>query len=280
MFFAILSTFFESLGMNLWKKALSFWVEKNLFRLMWYSSIFFVSIILYIFNIFDFSWFNIFHIFLIIVVVVIGHISILIWQYVYSKEKISSLAPYSNTSKIVTIILSFIIFSDISNISLYITLFTMIIIVISSIDIKALKISTNIWLYILSEIIRAWTLLVTWYILLYMHSTAYFFISLIIGIFFVLLIVLKKWSFKTIKTIPKNFYYYRIIASHLWWFGLLFSLILISELWLSTSIILSFLWMAMTLFISYLINKDIPTKKSISLTIVVSILVWLWYYFK
>jgi hypothetical protein len=86
-------------------------------------------------------------------------------------------------------------------------------------------------------------------------------------------------QFKTIKNQPKQFWIYRITWS-IWWIAWFLSLLVIKKLWLSILILLSFLGIWITLFLSYLILDDKPSKKDLWLTVIVTLLVGLGYYFK
>ena len=280
MFFAILSTLLSSISTNLWKKALSFWAPKELFNLLSRSSIILVTWTLYLFWELDFSNVSFYYVFLLILANIIWSLNDILNQYVFSVEKISVLMPYSNLNKALSIVLSFFIFWWISNISFFITLLTIIIIILFSINFKSFKVPKVILLLIVIEIIRSALMLLSWYILLQITWSAFFVISYIIWIIFIWSIVTYKWQFKELKKLPKKFYIYRLSACHFWWVAYLLSVLVIKNLWLSVSILLSFIGVWITLFISYLIFQDKPSKKNLILTTLVMTLVWLWYYYK
>ena len=280
MFTAILATLLDWLGTNFWKKSLWFNVSKELFNLVWKSSIILISIVLYFTWNLDFGW-TTFYALLIIVILSISWIfETFIYQYVYSKEKISILTPYSNINKILTIIISFFLFWDISIESFIITLIAIIVIIAFTVDFKTLKVPRVIWLMCLAETISSALTILTWYILLKITWSSFFVISYIIWIVFLLAIVKSKSQIKELKSLPKKFYIYRLWASHLWWIWYLLSILVIKELWLSISVLLSFLWIWITLLISYILFKDRPSKKDLTLTVIVTALVWIWYLFK
>jgi hypothetical protein len=80
-------------------------------------------------------------------------------MYYYSKifklEKITHLLPYENLSKIFTIIFSFYLFSDVSTITFFITILTIFVIILFSIDLKNLTFSKNILLFSFSHLFFA-----------------------------------------------------------------------------------------------------------------------------
>ena len=81
----------------------------------------------------------------IILIVLLDIIKDPINQKIYSEEKISVLIPYQNLNKIFVIVSSFFIFQDVSLISFFITLFTVLIIILASFDFKHKKLPRNFW---------------------------------------------------------------------------------------------------------------------------------------
>lgn len=280
IYFAILSTFLGSWATITWKHALSYNVPKEYFKLLANSSFFLVWIVLYLSGLLDFAWVTVFYVLLLLIITIGWNLKTVVAQKIYSQEKISTLMPYTNINKILSIILAFFIFWNISKISFIITLIAVITITIFSIDFKTLKIPKNIWLFSILEIIQSWITLITWYILLEITSSAFFVLTYIIWIIFMWSIVAYKWQFKNITKYPVKFYIYRLTACHLWWIGYLLSIFVIKNLWVSISLLLSFIWIWITLLFSYVFLKDKPTRKNIALTIIVSALVWFWYYLK
>lgn len=280
MFIALISTFLGSIATIFWKKSLVFWVSKELFNLLSKSSIVLVTIVLYLFWYLDFSGVNYYYISLLLLITIIWVIKTLMNQYIYSREKISTLMPYTNINKILSIVLAFFIFWDISVISFIITLIAIAVIITFTIDFKSLKFPKTIILFAFWETVQSILTLLTWYILLNITWSAFFVISYIIWIIFIWSIVLYKWQLKELSKIPTKFYIYRLTACHLWWIWFLLTVLVIKDLWISISILLSFLWMWMTLFLSLLVLKDKPSIKNVFLIVIVSSLVWLWYYFK
>jgi len=280
MFIAFISTLLSSIATISWKKSLTFWVPRELFKLFAQTTVVSVTIILYLTWYLDFTWLSYYHVLLLILITIVWNLKTFLNQYIYSKEKISTIIPYTNINKILTIILAFFIFWDISNISFIITIIAIIIITLFSIDFKFLSIPKNINLFAMWEVVQSFITLLTWYVLLSITWSAFFVLSYLIWIIFVGSIVIFKWQFKEVKNIPAKFYLYRLIACHLWWTWFLLSVLVIKELWVSISILLSFIWLWMTLLFSFLFFKDKPSIKNIILIIVVSALVGLWYYFK
>jgi hypothetical protein len=100
-------------------------------------------------------------------------------QKIYKAEKISIIMPYTNINKILTIVLSFFIFSDVSKISLFITLSALLVIIGFSIDFKTLKVPKTMKLLLITESIVSLTALTSGYFILNYSVEIYFSIFLI-----------------------------------------------------------------------------------------------------
>jgi len=215
----------------------------------------------------------------ILIVLAIDIWKIKLQQDIYRAEKYSIIAPYTNLHKILIIIGSFFIFSDVSITALIIILLAIAVIIGFSIDFKTLKLPRNVVWITFIELCRATTGLLSWWIVLTYSENLYFAIYAIIGALVTSVIVGCLWEFKTIKWVPKMFWLYRY-GGWLGWISWFLSLTIIKNLWLSISILLWFLWIGAALFFSYIFMKDVPSKKDILLTIIVTVLVGLWFYFK
>lgn len=278
MIFALLSTILWSFANVFWKKCTAFRVRP------FANSISSLPIPVLILIYFLIHWytFNTADFISIIVVwgiVLLDLIKDPINQQIYKEEKISLLIPYQNLHKIFIIISSFFIFSDVSIITLCITLFTISVIIIASFDFKNKKLPRNFWKILFVEIVLSSAILLWAWIVLEYGEINYFVIYAILWAIIYLIIAFKTNHIYDLKTVAKTYWMYRLIA----WFGWIswfISLLLIKNLWLSISILLGFIWIWVTLLISYIFLWDKPSKKNIILTLVVSLLIWVWYYFK
>jgi len=280
MFTALISTFLSSWATVFWKNALSYNAPKEIFNWLSFTSIFLITIWVYFFWSLDFSWVNIINISIIFWMALLWFVRTIMYQKAYTIDKISTLMPYDNINKILSIILAFFIFSDVSLFTLIITIIAIIVIIAFSINLKTFKIPRSILMFSFAQGLTSMLTLWIWYLLLQISDISLFILSYISWIIFVWTILYYKNLYKEIFKLPKKFFLYRLSACHLWGFSYLLSLFVIKELWISISILLSFIWLWITLFFSYLFLKDIPSKKDIILIIIVSSLVWLWYYFK
>lgn len=215
----------------------------------------------------------------IILIVLLDIIKDPINQKIYSEEKISVLIPYQNLNKIFVIVSSFFIFQDVSLISFFITLFTVLIIILASFDFKHKKLPRNFWKILFVETVLSVTILLGGWVVLNYGEINYFVIYTIIWAVLYLFFATKTGQIHDLKKAEKKYWFTRSIASFGWvsWF---LSLVVIKHLWISLSILLGFIGIWVTLFISYIFLWDNPSRKNIILTIIVSLLIWTWYYFK
>lgn len=278
----IISTFFSSAGTIFWKKALDITTGMSNFWFMFFWRVSWLLIILY----FLFSWkTNLFfldyrYFLFICIIIFIWIISWIIWQYVYQREKLSTVAPYENLNKIFSIILSFFLFWNISIISLWISLLVIVIIFFFSVNLKNISFPTNIKIFSFNQILVTFNIVSVWFILSNISPFNYFVFENLLWIIVLLLLMLKKNDFKKLSWASKKFYSNRLLASFLWTISYLISLYIISSYWVVINILLSFLYLFFILIFSYLFLWDKPEKKNIYLSLIVSILVWLWFYFK
>lgn len=290
IFLAFLSTLLSSLSSIFLKKSLKYNINlwNNDFLWQIWPLVVFLSFYFFIWFSFEIKTYitfeNLGYIFLTMIVYTI-------WQYYHSKifkvEKITYLLPYENLSKIFTIVFWFLIFADISYITLSIIFFTIGVIMLFSIDIKNITFSKNIALFSFAHILFALWNVLSAYILLtidkwWLWVSGLFFITtyLVIGTFvFFLFFLYKKW-YKELYGIDTWFYIFRWVSGVFSWFSWFLSLVIISKIGLSLSILLSFIWIFTTLIFAVIILKEKPQIKDIFLTIIVLLLISIWFYFQ
>lgn len=281
MFYGIISTLLDSLSTIYRKKALWYNVPSTVFQLLAFFGNIILIIVFILFSKYDFSWLNYNVIFLIFLLIIIWYISTQISQYVYKREKISILTPYENINSIISIILAFFIFSwEVSLISFILTIIAWIVVIISSINFNKIEIPKVIKLISFQQLLRSIWLIIIWYILKEITPVDYYIIKSLTYIFWLLTIIYFKKEFLQIISQPKDFYKSRLLASSIWSLSWIISLFIIKDLWVWISILLWYLYIIFILTFSYIFLWDKPSKKDIIVTIIISILVWFWYYFK
>lgn len=204
---------------------------------------------------------------------------------VFKKTKLSDLLPYQNTNKLLIVLFWFFIYywteNSTSITSFLIILFTMVLIIFTSIDIKKFKINKIIWFYILWKTFSAIAWLLIWYILAKYSTISYMSINVVFVFFtYYFITIIKKDKFRTILQQKKEFYLPRIIWLILWWSSFIMWLYIIETTWLLIATLISFIWLVFNIISMKFILNDNPSKKQVILAFIVSILIWIWYYFK
>lgn len=278
MFFALLSTLLWSLANVFWKKCTSYKL-RTFATSIWSLPIAIVLCVYFFVSWFTFSNADVICVIVIAWIILLDIVKDPINQQIYREEKISLLIPYQNLHKIFVIICSFFIFSDVSNISFGITIITTLVIFLASFDFKNKKLPRNFFKILFVETNVTIAILLGWWVVLKYWEINYFVIYTLIWASVYTTLVTYTHQISDFKNVDIRYWWNRVIA-WLWWVSWFLSLLVIKNLWLSMSILLWFIWIWITLWISYILLGDTPSKKNIILTIVVSLLIWVWYYFK
>lgn len=280
MFWAILATTLSNIWKVFYKKTTVYNISANLNDFLWHWLAIACVIVIAFFWKFNVILENYLDYLLIIITFGLFLIQININQFVFRREKFSSLVPFENLWKIVTILLwVFILWEDISNISLWIFLWAILIIILNSINFSTLKFSKNILLFCFAQLLVATGNFLTGYIIINNSSLDYYIVYILMSFGFIWLLSYFKWELKEIKTLDKNYHIFRNIW-WLVWIGWLINILLIWDLGLSVTTILGFFGIATSLITSYLVFKDIPTIRNTLVIIIVIALISVWYLLK
>lgn len=205
--------------------------------------------------------------------------------YVIKNTKVSKVLPYASFDKLFVILLGFLFFywnpGYTSFITLLISVLTVIIIMLFSIDYKNLWIEKEVKIYIFVKFLYACTTLIMWRILFEYSTLDIFAVIIFFYILFHTLnnIILKK-DFSLLFKQTKQFYKYRFLSSLLWRLSFILSIMIIESSWVLIASLLSFITIVFSVFSMKLILWDSPTPKQIILSILVIFMIWIGYYFK
>ena len=192
---------------------------------------------------------------------------------VYANEKISSLIPFQNLWKIMSVFLWIIVlWEETSWISIALFLLAVIIIFVTSIDLKSLKFSKYVTYYIFTRFLVSIDDIIVGYLLINNSSLDCFSSYMVFIIMVMFLVSLFKGYFVYNKVLDYKYFGYSIVSS-LWWVCWLITVLMIKEMWLSLSVILSFLWIWVSLIMSYIMFWDKPSKKNLISTFFVTIII-------
>jgi len=284
MFLWIFWEFLSSLAWIYWKKALSYntWLSSFGFMLLGWTIPFLLVIwITGFYNISFFptewDWNNVLLIFIITTTYLIREP---LRQFTIKREKISVLLPYSKLNTVLSIILSFYLFWDVSFISFIIAIIIVVLITIFSIDFSSFKVPKTLWVFLIHEIILTWWVILIGYMLSSMEFLNFYVLLTNVTVACLCMHMIFTRGYYDIIRQSKAFYITRIWAATLGTGGYFLSLYIMSQLWVIPAILLSFLWLVFLIVLSFLILWDRPAIKSIFLWSIVTILVWIAFYFK
>lgn len=282
MLWSIISNILWSISSVFRKKSLEISdLPKLMFRFLWEIAWVVIAIFLIIYYWFDFNqlldWKLMISIFWIMFVILASD---QISQKVYKTEKLTALMPYENLNSVLAIIAWYFMFKDASLISVGIAISVVIITVLSVIDFKEISFPRNMKWVMLEQILITIETLMTWYFLKQISDTDYFILYEVAIISILILPILFKKYYKSLKNLKPVFFRTRFGWSFAWNISFLLYLFLVWEFGIVVSIMLWFLWDGITLIFSFLFLWEKPTKKDIILLATVSILVWIWFYFK
>ncbi len=285
--FWLIASFFAAISSSFRKKAIDNSTLHNwLITLFWpVIGLIFIYILVFIFWINSNIFFDNKVIILLIIWWFIDWFASLIEVSIFKRVKVSKILPYWSFDKLFIILLWFILFYwnpwYTSIPTLLISILTVVIIMLFSIDYKNFWIEKDVKLYIFVKFLYACTTLIMWRILFEYSTLDIFSVIIFIYLWFHLFSnILLKRNFKTLLTQPKQFYKYRVTSSTLWRISFVLSIIIIEKSWVLIASLLSFITIVFSIFSMKIILGDSPTKKQILLALLVVILIWTWYYFK
>ncbi|MDD3793552.1 MAG: hypothetical protein PHI37_01975 [Candidatus Gracilibacteria bacterium] len=204
---------------------------------------------------------------------------------IVKNTKISKIMPYSSLDKLFVILLGFLFFYGnpgyTSFLTLLISIFTIFLIILFSIDFKNLSIEKNIKLYIFLKFIYACNILIIGKILFEYSTLDIFALIIFFYIMFNIIInLLLKKDFTLIFKQSKIFYKYRFLTAIFGRLSFIIGIYIIESSGVLIASLLSFITIVFSVFSMKFILGDSPTPKQISLSILVIIMIGIGYYFK
>ena len=210
----------------------------------------------------------------------------LLWLYVYKTTKLSELLPYQNLDKLFIVLIWFFLYAGVEDkeVSLFtfvITLLTIFVVTILTIDFKNIKIPKTIWIFILNRILKSSSVVLLWYILISYSTVTYWSINVLFElIIYIWVASFMKDSFNILFTQSKLFYKFRVLAVLFWISSFVIWLFIVEKTWIIIASLLGFLSIVFNIFMMKIFLKDNPTTKQMVLAFIVISMIWIGYYFK
>ncbi len=283
----ILQSFLNATWMVIWKILLEnkkIW--NNLQTLFNRSYHFFIIITLFYIWIFHFELNKIdftYKEYLIIIIATAWlYITYPLRRIAYASEKVSVLQPFAMLFQVFPIIIWFIfIASEKANFITFISaLVASFIVILPNIKINSLKINKYCLMVLTSSIIKSFQVFSTLYFLTILNSANFYLLESILVIIFSIILMLYKSEFGEFKKLEKGYVKLMMFVNSIVIVSILLALTMYSTLWIVTTSLLSLLYLVFVYIIWFFILKEIPSKKDIIITILVSICIMIWMYFK
>lgn len=287
IFIWIFSTALDSYSNVIWKKALNYSkLSLPLFQIFgqyfWLLTVWILLLISpFEVNILN----NYLDIFFISAIVLVSTFNVIFQINILKEVKLSHLLPYENLDKIFVVILSYFLFiwtdKATSLTTLVITILTMLLVIIFTIDLKKIIFPKLFWSYVFHKLLKSLTIVAGGYLLIKYTSITYVIIyTLIQFLFYNVISFVKKDNFIDLFKQNKIFYINRSISSATWRAWWVIWLYLIETSWLIIATLLWFFAVVVNIISMKYVLNDIPTKKQIFLAFMVIAMIWLWINFK
>lgn len=283
----IIQSFLNSIWMILTKKVLeNKKVWNNIQTLFSRTNHFIIIILLFLFWFFDFNitsgGFSNKDILLLLIATSWLYLTYPLRRTAYANEKISTLQPFSMLFQVFPIIIWFIfIASERANFLTFIfALLASMVAVLPNIDFKTFKINKYSLMVLISSIIKSFQLFATVYFLTKLDAVNFYLLETIIIILFSLVLLIIKKEFYQVKLINKKYVKLLTAANTVAVWSIIMVLTMYSSLWVVATSLLSLLYIFFVFSLSYIFLWEKPTKKDTIITILISICIFLWLFFK
>ena len=208
-------------------------------------------------------------------------------QLALRSEKLSSLQPYANFSRIFAILCGFLLLGERNIVTFIVAIIAFLGTVIYATRGKQRRFSRGVLMYLASQILRGTlavlaALLLTENDLVSFQMTGAEFASYeALSMMMVLTVVfLGAWYMKLFKKSSWKYYAYRYGSCFVWDTGYLLWLFLVADLGIITTSILSLITIAVALIMGYFLFHDRPERKDIGFAVLIVILICIGYVFK
>jgi len=247
---------------------------------------FLIIILLLLFWFFDFQLnikiFSFYDVLIFILATIWLYITYPLRRIAYANEKVSVLQPFAMLFQVFPIIIGFLFIStERENIITFIfALIASFIVIISNINIKNFKINKYSLMVLISSIIKSFQIFATLYFLTKLNPANFYLLESLLIIIISISLMFFKNEFSQIKIIEKKYLKLLIWTNSIIIISILLSLTMYTTLWVVATSLISLLYLVFVYFLWYIIIKEIPSKKDIFITILVSLCVLIWLYFK
>jgi drug/metabolite transporter (DMT)-like permease len=157
---------------------------------------------------------------------------------------------------------------------------TIAVIIYFSIDFKTFKVPKTFGLILLVQWLISARYLLMSRVILELGDRVFFVYDIVLYTLALVVIIWFNHQWGQIRAFPASFYKFRFWAAFTGVIGTVISLYLIAELWATVVLLLGFLQVALIMIMATLYLGEHPTRRDILMTIIVTALVWIGFYFK
>lgn len=276
MIYWIINAIITAIWDNVYKKSvmLSKWkISDKYYQFIWNIFMLIALPIAYIY--FSFESINYIIILLLIITSSLNIVWELFEQYAYKNEKMSILIPYGEFKSVFTIIIWFIVFSDSSIITFLFAILAWITLVIWWLNFKNLKFNKYCLSLTMSSLLYSTKLILYWLILLQISEFSVMFYSTAIKTIILFIIIFLSNELFHYKKMNKKMSSFILLENIIWITVTFITLFLIKELWIVQAVMIWMVYLAVSMSFAFIFFKNIPTKKELIVTILVTTFIWL-----
>lgn len=213
-----------------------------------------------------------------------------IWLYItyplrrtaYANEKVSVLQPFAMLFQVFPIIIGFLFISTQRQniITFAFALIASFIVILSNVDFKKITINKYSLMVLISSIIKSFQVFATLYFLTILSPSNFYLIETVLVIIISLILMFSKREFSEFKLLERRYVKLLLWTNTIVIVSILLALTMYSTLWIVVTSLISLLYLVFIYLLWYIILKEIPSKKDIIVSILVSVCVIIWLYFK
>ena len=203
-------------------------------------------------------------------------------QAIYRREKLSALIPYERIGAILTIVIGFFLFHNVSVITFGIILVAVVVMVAFTVDWQHFTVPRSILGMLVLQSNGAFHSLSLGYFLLQVDSFSFYIAKqlVIAAILLVILLSIGMRAFRQIRELPRVYFAIRPVGSFIGGISDIIGLYLISSVGILIATLLGFLGIGVSVLLAYLLLGERPSRKDILLIVIVTSLVGLGMYCK
>ncbi len=200
----------------------------------------------------------------------------------YANEKVSILQPFSMLFQVFTIIISFIFIASerVNLITFLMALLASLIVIWTSIDIKKIEINTYSLMVLASSVIKSIQVFIMLYFIKFLSPVTFYITESFVIIGLSLLLLIGKKQLWELSVLTKDYAKMLVQTNTIAIISIIIALSMYKNLWAVATSLISLLYLVFVYMFWYILLKEIPKKKDVIVTILVSLCIIIGILFK